>query len=73
MPIHKFRAFAEAGRPTKLKPETEEFSRVLHSVFRLAAIFAPIQSFPPGVYKFRSLEESQANKMEWIRKSVHVK
>jgi hypothetical protein len=70
MPVHKFHTIAEASRPTRLEPETEEFSRVLHGVFRLAAILAPIQTFPPGVHKFRSLLESQARKMDWIRRSL---
>jgi len=70
MPIRKFRTLAEASRPIRLDPETEDFSRVLHSVFRLAALFAPAQTFPPGVFKFRSLEESQAQKTAWIRKTL---
>jgi hypothetical protein len=70
MPVRKFRTLEEAGRPIKLQQGTEEFRRVLHSVFRLAALFAPGQIYPPGVYKFRSIEESQAQKISWIRKAL---
>ncbi len=70
MPVRKFHTLTEAGRPIKLQPDTEEFTRVLHGVFRLAAVFAPARTFPPGVYRFRSVEESQAQKMIWIRKTL---
>jgi hypothetical protein len=43
----------------------EEFSRALRSVFRLAELFAPPQKFPPGVFKFRSIEQAQAQRIAW--------
>jgi hypothetical protein len=72
MPIRKFHTLAEAGRPVRLEPGTEAFSRALHSVFRLAARFAPSQTFPPEVYKFRSIEQAQAQRIAWIRKKLHT-
>jgi hypothetical protein len=66
MPIRKFHTLAEAGRLQKLRPGSEEFSRALRGVFKLAARFAPAQKLPPGVYKFRSIEQAQAQKNAWI-------
>jgi hypothetical protein len=67
MPIRKFHSFAEAGQAKKLNPGTEEFSRTLRSVFYLAAQFAPSRKFPPGVTKYRSIEEAQVQQLAWMR------
>jgi hypothetical protein len=67
MPIRKFRSLAEAGQVQKLNPGTEEFSRTLHSVFYLAAQFAPSRKFPTGVTKYWSIEEAQAQQLAWMR------
>ena len=65
MPVQKFRSVAEAGNASRIKPGTVEFSRRLRSVFWMAARFAPSPKSPPGVYKFRSIEESQTRKKAW--------
>jgi hypothetical protein len=65
MPVRKFRTLDEAGRPQRYQPGTEEFSRALRSVFRLAELFAPPQKCPPGVFKFRSIEQAQAQRIAW--------
>jgi hypothetical protein len=72
MPIRKFRTPAEAGKPVKLQPGSEDFSRALRNTFRLAAIFAPSQAFPPGVFKFRSIEQAQAQRKAWIRDTIRA-
>jgi hypothetical protein len=69
MAIRKFHSLAEAGRVQKLNPGTEEFSRSLRSVFRLASQFAPLQKFPSGVIKFRSIEEAHAYWLAWKREA----
>jgi hypothetical protein len=69
MPIRKFRTLAEAGRARRIQPGTEEFSRALRVVFQLSDRFASSQKFPPGVYKFRSIEEAQAQKMVWMHRT----
>jgi hypothetical protein len=71
MPILKFRTLEEAGRPVKLEPGTEEFSRALYNVFQLAELFGPPQSFPPGVFKFQSIEQAQAQRKAWTRRNVN--
>ena len=72
MPICKFHTLAEAGRAAKLDPGTEAFSRALYSVFRLAALFAPPQKLPPGVHKYRSIEEAQAQRIAWTRRNLRA-
>lgn len=69
MPLRKFRSLDDAGRPERLQPGTEQFSRALRNVFGLAARFAPAPQFPPGVFKFRSIEQAQEQKKAWIRKT----
>jgi hypothetical protein len=69
MPVRKFHSLTEASQAQKLNPGTEEFSRSLRSVFRLAAQFAPPRKFPPGVTKFRSIEEAQAQRLAWMRRT----
>lgn len=67
MPVRKYRTLADAGRARRIQPGSEEFSRALRTVFRLAAKFSPAQKFPPGVYRFRSIEEAQAQRIAWTR------
>jgi hypothetical protein len=69
MPVRKFHSLAEAGQVQKHNPGTEEFSRSLRSVFHLAAQFAASNKFPPGVTKFRSIEEAQAQRLAWMRRT----
>jgi hypothetical protein len=65
MPVQKFRSLAEAGSTCRLQPGTVEFSRRLRAVFWMAAQFSPSRQIPPGVHKFRSIEESQTSKTAW--------
>lgn len=67
MPVRKFRSLSEAKQAKRILPGSVEFSRALRSVFWIAATFAPVQKAPPGVYKFRSLEEAQTRKKTWAR------
>ncbi len=65
MAVLKFRSLSEAGQQERLAPGTQEFSRGLRAVFWMAAKFAPQAMAPPGVHKFRSIEEAQARKKSW--------
>ena len=62
MPIRKFHSLEEARRALWVRPGTPEHSRALRSVFWLAARFCPAPQVPPGVFKYRTLEEAQAHK-----------
>ena len=66
MPVRKFRSVAEAEQAKQILPGSAEFSRAVRAVFWIAATFSPARNVPPpGVYKFRSLEEAQARKKAW--------
>jgi hypothetical protein len=69
MSVRKFRTLAEAGRTIRIEPGTGEFSNALRAVFQMASRLAPPRKFPPGVYKFRNMEEARAQKLAWARKS----
>jgi hypothetical protein len=65
MAVQRFHSISETGNTCRHQPGTAEFSRSLRAVFWLAALLAPSGKIPPGVYKFRSIEESQARKQAW--------
>ena len=67
MPIQKFRSLADARKALHFRAGTPEHFRAVRSVFWLAARLAPQRSYPPGVYKFRSIEEAQAQRKLWDR------
>ena len=67
MPVRKYRSLEEAVTPVRLLPGSAEFSRALRAVFWMAGRFAPPAGIPPGVHKFRSIEEAQARKRSWAR------
>ena len=72
MPVLKFRSLSEACQAKRLQPGTKEFSLALRSVFWMAARFAPNQKFPPGVHKFRTIEQAQAQKRAWVRRISNI-
>ena len=67
MPIEKFRSLDAIHQAVRIRTGTEEHSRALRSVFWMARL-SPEQRFPPGVYKYRSLEEAQAQRQSWSRR-----
>ena len=67
MPVRKFPSLAEAEQAKRILPGSVEFSRAVRAVFWIAATLSPMRNAPPGVYKFRSLEEAQAQKKAWAR------
>jgi hypothetical protein len=67
MPVQKFSSLLEIGKRKKLQPGTSEFSNAVRSVFWMAARLAPSRTPPPGVYKFRDMEQAQAQKKAWLR------
>ena len=67
MVVRKFHSLSEATQAKRLQPGTAEFSQALRSVFWMANKFAPHRQLPPGIHKFRSIEEAQASKKSWER------
>ncbi len=70
MPIRKFRSISEMQGTLRLKPETMEHTMALRSVFWMAARFAPRPTWFPGVRKYRTLEEAQADRRFWTQPAL---
>lgn len=58
MPVWKYRDVSEMPPPPR-PATTDELVRRIRSLWRRAARFGR-GGYPPGVYKFRSLEQAQA-------------
>jgi hypothetical protein len=65
MPVQKFNSISEIGKRIKFNPGTPEFRNALRSVFWMAQRLAPPQNLPPGVHKFRDIEQAQKQKRAW--------
>ena len=70
MPVRKFRASAVADLPAGVRFKHSDAVLAARAVHRLSEIFSPIHSFPPGVYRFRNIEEAQAQKKSWMRNAI---
>lgn len=62
MPVKKYRSLSEAPPLRYIPSETKEHWLALRSVFWMANQFAPPQARFPGVHKYRSLAEAQADR-----------
>jgi hypothetical protein len=68
MPVRKFRSVADASKsPVRLRPGTKEHSLALRAVFSIAAQLSSPRRFPPGVYRYRSVGDAQAQRSRWAR------
>jgi hypothetical protein len=68
MSVRKFHSLEEAEQSKRILPGSAQFSRAVHAVFGIAATFSPLRDAPPGVHKFRTLAEAQAQKKAWARR-----
>lgn len=66
MPVQKFRSLDEMEISWVI-PGTPEHSRSIRAVLALVSIFAPKRRLPPGVFKYRNIEEADAQRESWER------
>lgn len=66
MPVRKFRDVSEMERTTWLEPGDPRLVRAIRYCWDLAERLSPV-SLPPGVHKFRSVEEMNAATERWER------
>lgn len=66
MPVKKLTSLDEAEDACWGEPGTPDLWRRIGAVWSFSRTVAP-QSFPPGVYKSRSMEEANARVAEWER------
>jgi len=56
MPVRKFRSVEEMNQPIWRRPGDPELYRTMRAVWERGRLMNP-RRFPPGVYKYRSIEE----------------
>ena len=69
MPLRKFRDVSEMDGNTWRRPGDPELFRAMRATWDLARrTLAP--TFPPGLYRHRSLESAQRLRAEWERANL---
>lgn len=71
MPIRKFRDVADMPDETWREPGSPELARAIAGLWDFAARTAP-RRFPPGVFRFRSIEEAEAANAAWEAASFRL-
>jgi len=63
--VYKYKSFADAERALwDFRPGIEYYKRLARYFMLTEKICPP--SFPRGIYKYKSFEEAQQQRMEWI-------
>ena len=70
MPVMRFRNVDEMGELAWLPQGSPELWRAIRRAWGLARALAP-RRVPPGVYRFRTMAEANAQRDEWDRTCVH--
>lgn len=66
MPVRRFRDVSEMEGNTWREPGSPELFRAIRATWAFAhRTLRP--SFPPGVYKHRSMEDAEALQQEWAK------
>ena len=69
MPIRKYRSVADMPAPSRLPPLDPDNLREACELMELAARLHPTRR-EPGVRKFRSVEEADADRRKWEREQI---
>jgi len=79
MSLQKYKSFSEAEQALWCFKPDEKYFKQIKELFKLANRLCP-PNFPRGVFKYRTIEEANKDKEEWIlqnalkkRKSRHKK
>ena len=64
MPVRKFRSVEAMDEPRWHPPGSPELLAAIRRVWDFAARTNP-RTFPPGVYRHRSIEEAFAQRLRW--------
>lgn len=65
MGLQKFKTFEEAERALWCSNPDEKYFKQVRELFKLANRLYP-PDFPRGVFKYRTLEEANHAKQEWL-------
>ena len=69
MPVRKFRSVEEMNQPIWRRPGDPELYRAIASVWEFGRRTNP-RRFPPGVHKYRSIEEMSRARDQWEAEHV---
>lgn len=64
MPVRKFRSIEEMPDPPRYEPGDPRLFLAMRSVWALSRGLCP-RVYPPGVYRFRSIEDMNRQRDEW--------
>jgi hypothetical protein len=64
VPVYRFRQLDDARRALWVSPGAADLAERIRRLWAFAAHFAP-RRLPPGVRKFRSIEEANRDRVEW--------
>ena len=64
MPVRRFRSVEEMERPLWRKPGDPSLYRAIAGVWGFG-LRTRVRSFPPGVYRHRTIEELQVQRARW--------
>jgi hypothetical protein len=71
MPVRKFRNLQDMEDSLWREPGDPRLGKAIDSVWKFAAQTCP-RSFPPGVYKHRSIEDAQRLRDLWEEKDFEA-
>jgi hypothetical protein len=66
MPVRKYRSVEDMS-VSWMTPGSDEYRRAVRAVLELVSMFAPKRALPPGVFKYRTVEEADADRERWER------
>jgi hypothetical protein len=64
MPVRRLRSLKDAEQSVWLEPDDPRLWKTIRSVWELADRLYPPR-FPPGAYKYRTIEDLNRQKQEW--------
>ena len=71
MPVQKFRSVADMGDPPRRRPGDPALYRTMAAMWELGRRTNP-RRFPPGVRKYRSIEEMSRAQEQWLIEHVEA-
>jgi hypothetical protein len=69
MPVRKYRHVGEMDRNSWYQRGDPRLFRAIEAVWKLGQTLAR-PSFPPGVYRFRSIDEADEQRVRWERRNI---
>jgi len=69
MPVKKFRSVADMPDPPRRQPGDPALYKAIAGLWEFSRHANP-RRFPPGVYKYRSIEEMNRAQEQWLAEHV---